>query len=60
MIDCINNSRPAQATITYKDGSTELVNNVVKALFNDNSYILQCTSEEVILNLSNVIKIEMK
>lgn len=60
MIDCINNSQPAQATITYKDGSTELVNNVTKAYINDNTYILQCCCESVILNLSDVVKIEMK
>lgn len=60
MIDCIYNSQPAQATIVYKDGSTELVNNVTKAYINENTYVLQCCSESVILTLSDVIKIEMK
>lgn len=60
MIDCINNSQPAQATIVYKDGSTELVNNVTKAYINENTYILQCYSESVILTLSDVVKIDMK
>lgn len=60
MIDCIYNSQPAQATIVYKDGSTELVNNVTKAYINENTYILRGTSESVILTLSDVVKIEMK
>lgn len=60
MIDCINSSQPAQATIVYKDGSTELVNNVMKVYINDNTYVLQCWSESVILALPDVVKIEMK
>lgn len=60
MIDCICNSQPAQATIVYKNGSTELVNNVTKVYINDNTYVLQCCSESVILALADVIKIEMK
>jgi hypothetical protein len=60
MIDCIYNSQAAQATIVYKDGSTELVNNVTKAYINENTYVLQCYSESVILTLSDVVKIDMK
>ena len=60
MIDCIYNSQPAQATIVYKDGSTELVNNVTKAYINENTYILQGTSKSVILTLSVIKKIEMQ
>lgn len=60
MIDCINNSQAAQATIVYKDGSTELVNNVTKAYINENTYVLQGYSGSVILTLSDVVKIEMK
>ena len=60
MIDCIYNSQAAQATIVYKDGSTELVNNVTKAYINENTYVLQGYSGSVILTLSDVVKIEMK
>lgn len=65
MIDCINNSQPAQATIVYKNGSVELVNNVTEAYINENTYVIQSTSKQstsksIILTLSEVIKIEMK
>lgn len=60
MMSCICNSQPAQATIVYKNGSTELVNNVTKAYINENTYVLLCYSGSVILSLSDVIKIEMK
>ena len=58
MIDCINNSQPALATIVYKDGSTELVRNVTKIYINENTYILRCSSGSVILTLSDVVKIK--
>lgn len=60
MIDCIRNSQPAKATIVYKNGLVEQVNNVTKAYINENTYVLQCFSKSVILTLSDVIKIEMK
>lgn len=60
MIDCVYNSQAARAKIVYKDGSTELVNNVTKAYINENTYVLQSYSGSVILTLSDVVKIEMK
>lgn len=60
MIDCIYNSQPAQATIVYRNGLIELVNNVTKAYINENTYVLQGCSKSVILTLSDVVKIEMK
>lgn len=60
MIGCICNSQPAQATVVYKNGSTELVHNVTKVCINENTYILQCSSGSVILTLSDVVKIETK
>lgn len=59
MIDCICNSQPAQATIVYKNGSTELLNNVTKVYINENTYVLQCCKGSVILTLSTIKKIEM-
>lgn len=58
MKDCICISPPAQATIVYKDGSTELVNNVTKVYINENTYVLQCYSGSVILTLSDVVRIK--
>lgn len=60
MIGCICNSQPAQATVVYKNGSTELVHNVTKVYINENTYIFQCSSGSVILTLSDVVKIETK
>lgn len=60
MIDCINNSQPAQATIVYRSGLIERVNNVTKAYINENTYVLQGWNKTVILTLSDVAKIEMK
>lgn len=60
MLDCINNSQPTRARITYIDGSIEKVFEVEKAFLNDSSYILKCTNKSVILTLSTIKKIEMQ
>lgn len=60
MLDCINNSQPAIARITYRDDSVEQVFDVEKAFMNDSSYILKCTNKSVILTLSTIKKIEMQ
>lgn len=59
MLDCINNSQPAIAKITYIDDSIERVLDVEKAFMNESSYILKCTNQVVILTLSTIKKIEM-
>lgn len=58
--NCINNSQPAIATITYLDDSIERVFDVERAFINDSSYVLNCTSKSVILTLSVIKKIEMQ
>lgn len=60
MLDCINNSQPAIARITYRDDSVERVFDVEKAFMNESSYILKCTNKSVILTLSTIKKIEMQ
>lgn len=60
MTNCIYNDHPTQATIVYKNGSTESVDNVTKAYINENAYVIQSTSGSVILTISEVIKIEMR